>query len=79
VYELEVAEAISLHVELSEELCHWYVKVPLVDQVPVDALIEVPTVHAPVTAGVTVFVKVNAGTTAVAALFASTAVYPDLV
>jgi hypothetical protein len=50
------------------------VKVPLVDQVPVEALIEVPTVQDPVTAGATVFVRFNAGTTAVAAEFAKTAV-----
>jgi hypothetical protein len=25
VYELDVADAISAQVELSEELCHWYV------------------------------------------------------
>ena len=49
--------------------------VPLVDQVPVEALIDVPTVQEPDTAGATVFVRFNAGTTAVAAEFAKTAVY----
>jgi hypothetical protein len=66
-----VALAISAQVELSEELCHWYVKVPDVDQVPFEALNEVPTVQDPVTAGATEFVMFKAGTTAVPVVVAT--------
>jgi hypothetical protein len=65
-YELAVAPDIELHVELSGERCHWYVKVPVDVQVPFVVDKVEPVVQEPETTGAEELIAVSTGTTTVA-------------
>ena len=69
-YVLAVALPIFVQADPSVELCHWYVKVPFVDQVPVVALTVEDAAKVPETTGNTEFVTFEDGTITVAAVFA---------